>query len=159
MAYLVERSDGRYELRESVNTPRGPRSRTLAIFSELSEAVLDRAGERAAAPLDRRTLLRRARERGVPWLGPDSAPAALELIAATRTGRPPPAAFAAALREVFSGEGAELPDSVAPLLDWIGVGDEPRGRALSDALRLADRLRRSRPRRVGDLTYPSVCST
>src|ERR1035441_3245586 len=39
MAYVVPRRDGRFEIRESVQTERGPRCRTLANFAVLKRFI------------------------------------------------------------------------------------------------------------------------
>jgi hypothetical protein len=52
MAYVVGRPRGRYEIRESVHTSRGPRARTLANFAELTDKVIDKARQRASRPFD-----------------------------------------------------------------------------------------------------------
>ena len=52
MAYVVTRPRGRFEVRESVHTPDGPRARTLANFEQLTEKVLATARERASRPFD-----------------------------------------------------------------------------------------------------------
>ncbi len=52
MAYVVARPRGRFEIRESVHTPKGPRARTLANFEHLSAKVLDTARQRASRPFD-----------------------------------------------------------------------------------------------------------
>ncbi len=52
MAYVVARPKGRFEIRESVHTPKGPRARSLANFSELTDDVLARARQRARRPFD-----------------------------------------------------------------------------------------------------------
>ncbi len=52
MAYVVGRSNGRFEIRESVHTPKGPRARTLANFEQLTDKVLDTARLRATRPFD-----------------------------------------------------------------------------------------------------------
>jgi hypothetical protein len=52
MAYVVARPRGRFEIRESVHTPRGSRARSLASFTELNDEVLGRAAERASRPFD-----------------------------------------------------------------------------------------------------------
>ena len=52
MAYVVARPKGRFEIRESVYTPKGPRARTLANFEELTDKVLDTARHRASRPFD-----------------------------------------------------------------------------------------------------------
>ena len=52
MAYVVARPRGRFEIRESVHTSRGPRARTLANFEQLTDTVLDTARRRASRPFD-----------------------------------------------------------------------------------------------------------
>ncbi len=52
MAYVVTRPRGRFEIRESVHTPKGPRARSLANFGELSDEVLAAAHGRASRPFD-----------------------------------------------------------------------------------------------------------
>jgi hypothetical protein len=49
---VVVRPRGRFEVRESVHTPNGPRARTLANFEELTDEVLDTARSRATRPFD-----------------------------------------------------------------------------------------------------------
>jgi hypothetical protein len=52
MAFVVVRPRGRFEIRESVHTPNGPRARTLANFEHLTDKVLDTARQRATRPFD-----------------------------------------------------------------------------------------------------------
>jgi len=52
MAYVVARPRGRFEIRESLHTPKGPRARTLANFEQLTDKVLDTARLRASRPFD-----------------------------------------------------------------------------------------------------------
>ncbi len=52
MAYVVARPKGRFEIRESVHTPKGPRARSLANFAHFDDEVLDRARRRASRPFD-----------------------------------------------------------------------------------------------------------
>ena len=52
MAYVVARPKGRFEIRESVHTPRGPRARSLANFARLTDDVLEAAAGRATRPFD-----------------------------------------------------------------------------------------------------------
>ncbi len=49
---MVARPRGRFEIRESVHTPKGPRARTLANFEQLTDKVLDTARLRASTPFD-----------------------------------------------------------------------------------------------------------
>jgi hypothetical protein len=52
MAFVVARRGRRFEIRESIHTPGGPRARTLANFAVLNEEVLARAKGRARRPFD-----------------------------------------------------------------------------------------------------------
>jgi hypothetical protein len=52
MAYVVTRPKGRFEIRESVHTPKGPRARSLANFARFSDDVLELARKRASRPFD-----------------------------------------------------------------------------------------------------------
>ncbi|HEY3842468.1 MAG TPA: hypothetical protein VGL48_04385 [Acidimicrobiales bacterium] len=52
MAYVVTRPKGRFEIRESVHTAKGPRARSLANFAHLNDEVLERARRRASRPFD-----------------------------------------------------------------------------------------------------------
>ncbi len=52
MAYVVARPKGRFEIRESVHTPKGPRARSLASFTQLTDEVLSKAGRKASRPFD-----------------------------------------------------------------------------------------------------------
>jgi hypothetical protein len=61
MAYVVARRGGRFEIRESVHTAKGPRSRTLAGFSILTEDILTAAALRAQRPFDAEAVIRSAR--------------------------------------------------------------------------------------------------
>lgn len=64
MAYVVGRRGGRFEIRESFHTARGPRSRTLLGFSVLSDDILAAAARRAQRPFDAEAVIRSARKAG-----------------------------------------------------------------------------------------------
>jgi hypothetical protein len=66
MAYVVTRPNGRFEIRESVQTAKGPRARSLANFSVLTEAVLARATGRATRPFDGEGVREASRRAGAP---------------------------------------------------------------------------------------------
>ncbi len=66
MAYVVARPKGRFEIRESVHTPKGPRARSLANFAQLSDEVLARARRRASRPFDPEAVRASARRAGTP---------------------------------------------------------------------------------------------
>ncbi|HEY3758481.1 MAG TPA: hypothetical protein VGL37_01870 [Solirubrobacteraceae bacterium] len=64
MAYVVARRSGRFEIRESLHTAKGPRARTLAGFAVLSDDVLATAARRAQRPFDADAVLRSGRRAG-----------------------------------------------------------------------------------------------
>jgi hypothetical protein len=64
MAYVVARRGGRFEVRESLYTASGPRSRTLAGFGVLTEEILTVAARRAQRPFDREAVIGSARRAG-----------------------------------------------------------------------------------------------
>jgi hypothetical protein len=66
MAYVVARPKGRFEIRESLHTPDGPRARSLAGFDVLSDAVLAKAARRAQRPFDTAAVLASGRRAGAP---------------------------------------------------------------------------------------------
>jgi hypothetical protein len=66
MAYVVARPKGRFEIRESLHTPDGPRARSLAGFDVLSAVVLGKAARRAQRPFDAEAVLASARRAGAP---------------------------------------------------------------------------------------------
>jgi hypothetical protein len=66
MAYVVARSKGRFEIRESLHTPDGPRARSLAGFDVLSDIVLAKAARRAQRPFDPEAVLTSGRRAGAP---------------------------------------------------------------------------------------------
>ena len=66
MAYVVARRNGRFEVRESQHTPRGPRARSLAGFSVLTGEVLATAARRAIRPFDAGAVIASARRARAP---------------------------------------------------------------------------------------------
>jgi hypothetical protein len=66
MAFVVTRPNGRFEIRESVQTAKGPRARSLANFSVLTEAVLARAAGRATRNFDPAAVREASRRAGAP---------------------------------------------------------------------------------------------
>ncbi|HEX5065518.1 MAG TPA: hypothetical protein VFY49_05350 [Myxococcota bacterium] len=146
MAYLARRPGGRFDIRESVLTARGPRSRTLATFrGSLTPEVLERAGRRATRPLDVALLRARAEALGIPLSERRHDRAARELLAALRAGAALDPALAHLLREALAAQpAAPPPDALQEASEWIGASDALRGRALRDLLRVSDRIVRSR---------------
>jgi hypothetical protein len=66
MAYVVARPKGRFEIRESLHTPDGPRAQSLAGFDVLSDAVLAKAARRAQRPFDVGAVLASGHRAGAP---------------------------------------------------------------------------------------------
>jgi hypothetical protein len=86
MAYVVSRPNGRFEIRESVHTQKGPRARSLANFSLLTDDVLARAAGRATRPFDAGAVLGAARRAGAP--APTATPTTMPTGAPTTTNGP-----------------------------------------------------------------------
>ncbi len=66
MAYVVVRPKGRFEIRESIHTPAGPRARSLVGFEALTDEVLATAALRAQRPFDLEAVLASGRRAGAP---------------------------------------------------------------------------------------------
>jgi hypothetical protein len=146
MAFVVTRRDGRFEIRESLATPAGPRAHTLATFRALTDAVLDQAEGRATRPFDRRHVEVKAVAAGAQRDSRQTARLAHHLLEDLHSGRSLPPALAAALAREL-GDATPLPDSLPAMADWFGATARERGEALRDLLRLTDRLPPGRPRR------------
>jgi hypothetical protein len=130
----------RYEIRESVSTPAGPRARTLATFRVLTAGVIADAAARARTPFDAAQVRERAAALGVPQKSSDGAASGAALLAQLRRGESLPPALAAELRRLLPRRAPALPDSLESAVEWIGVDDETRGRALRDLLDVASRI-------------------
>jgi hypothetical protein len=66
MAYVVARRNGRFEVRESLHTPKGPRARSLAGFEVLTDEVVARAARRAMRPFDADAVIASGKRAGAP---------------------------------------------------------------------------------------------
>lgn len=144
MAFVVATKQGRFEIRESASTPRGPRSRTLASFRELDDSVVEKAREKAVKAIDDAELRRAARRVGAPVARPAADRAARELIAELGKGRRPDPTLRRMLLDLLQpgrADGAAPPlDSEAEfgVAEWMASSLEERGKALVDLLLLAD---------------------
>ncbi len=126
------------EIRESLATPAGPRSRVLASFAEpLTRDVLERAAARAARPFDTEALLRRARVKGIRVAERSREPEARALLARLRRGDPFDPVLASCLRDALTRvPEAPVPESLADVAEWIGASPAERGAALRELLDL-----------------------
>jgi len=149
VAYLRQRSDGRVEIRESTSTPAGPRARTLAVFrGPLTRDVVERAAARAQRPFRPEALRRRADALGIASSERRGDAAARSLLADLRAGVSIDPVVASLLKRALEGcATAEVPEALAEVAEWMGVGAGRRGRALRGLLRASDRLVKTRPRR------------
>lgn len=135
MAYVIARRGGRFEVRESEHTAKGPRSRTLVCFRVLDDEVLARARARARRPFDAGAVLASARRAHAPgadgaraaaWLGggsarrPEDAKARMRFVQASR--RMAQATGASAR----GGPAAGLADPGEALIDLLGFADAVR---------------------------------
>ena len=155
MAYVVRRPRGRWEIRESFATPRGPRARTLASFSELSEDVIARAVERSQTGAGRDDVIRSARLAGVPFAADPADRLAEELVRLITRNHAPRRGLRSLLHEHLERAGLSDEQIDGSLADWIGASPEERGAALVDLLGLADRLPN---RQSGPLSFPGFVS-
>jgi hypothetical protein len=146
----------RYEIRESISTPKGPRARTLTTFRVLTSQVLAEAAARALRPFDADVIRARAAALGAPEHSNGAATSASALLARLRAGDRLPPALVSELRRALPRKRAELPDSLESAVDWIGVDDAARGRALRDLLELASRV--PQPSRASASSFPRISS-
>jgi len=145
MAYVVDRTPRagpgaarRFEVRESVAGPNGPRARTLATFTVLDEVALAKARARALRPFHESDVASSARRLGAPVAVETPAERhARALLAELRAGRRPPPVLAALLRDALATD-LEVDDNVEAAAEWIGASDQRRGDTLVDLLELAD---------------------
>jgi hypothetical protein len=165
MAYVVPTRKGAYEVRESENTPKGPRSRTLVPFRELTDEVIEKAREKAVNPPSREALRRSARRAGAPVARAPIEQAARELIAELARGRQLDPALRQILTELLKKGYREAAADASPANEaarsvaiWMAATPEERGRALVDLLLLADALPSGN--RLGKpLDFPRLDST
>jgi hypothetical protein len=133
MAYVVARRGGRFEIRESLHTAEGPRSRTLAGFSVLTDDVLSAAARRAQRPFDSDAVLRSGRRAG-----------ARVQVARSGAGR---------VRDRFLASSKQMADSVSRPPANVARGDA--GAALLELLGFADMVRAGQPPRPREpLAFP-----
>lgn len=157
MAYLTQRAPQRWELRESVTTDRGPRSRTLASFDRLTDEVLHHAEQRATRPFDPEAVRAAARKAAVPVELPAADRAARELTGLLAQGATVTPIIAGVLRELLGESGPIRPsDSAQAAAQWVGSSLEDRAHALEDVLLLADAL--PMPAREAHPTFPRLQS-
>ena len=158
----IRRHGDRYELRECVATPRGPRQLALAsLRGTLTPEVLDEAEERARKPLDRSELVARAARAGIPVSERRSHPEARALLAALQRGAELEPTLVQLLQTALTRlDACDVPGHLVDAAEWIGQSERERGAALRGLLRTGDRILRSRPplRTPDREAFPRFCS-
>lgn len=180
MAYVVGRPNGSWEIRETVASPAGPRSRTLASFRELSEEVVERAIARASKPVTADDLRRAARRAGVPTGLTAVDRAAAELLRELGDGREPHPILRGLLLEALrttrpvrlvepraDGDADtdsaerdalpfETPHAALASAAWIGASPERRGATLEELLDFTDAFPAEREARMARQQFPGL---
>ncbi len=154
MAYAVQRGHGRWELRESRQTPKGPRARTLASFRTLTPDVAEHALARAEGRVSAADLRRAATRAGAPVSLSAAEDAGATLLAELSAGRGPSAATRRLLADALGSADRAPSDAERAAAPWIGVSARERGLALRDLLLLADRL--PAPARGAAVSFPGI---
>jgi hypothetical protein len=149
MAYVVTRPGGRFEIRESVHTPKGPRARSLANFEFLTDAVLVAARRRATRPFDTEAVRASARK------------AAGSSVARRHSGQRPLGGVAAPARHQsrrFVESSRRMAGSLESRPPTPGSGrDRDPGDTLLDLLNFAEQITAFTPERAAeDLAFPPV---
>jgi hypothetical protein len=137
MAYVVARRSGRFEIRESLHTAKGPRARTLAGFSVLTHDVISAAARRAQRPFDSNAVLLSARRAGAR-------------VEAAR-------GESSRARDRFLAGSENMAASVSRTPTATARGDA--GAALLELLGFADMVRAAQPPRPREpLAFPPLAS-
>jgi hypothetical protein len=140
MAYVTVNRRGGFEVRESRATPNGPRSRTLATFRRLDDAVVARARERERAekPPSAEELREAALRAGAPVAAAAVDRAAAETVRRLAAGERVDPMLRRLLLDALGREAApaspRVSDAARAASEWIGVDPRRRGEALLDAL-------------------------
>jgi hypothetical protein len=161
MAFVVSTKRGTFEIRESQSTPKGPRSRTLATFSELDEEAIERARGRAAKPIDAERLRTAARRVGAPTAQAPANRAARELLAEIGINREPEPKLRRLLSAMLgdpTGSSIIPADPSRAVAQWMAATPRDRGKTLVELLLLADALPHG-DRRGKPLRFPRLDST
>jgi hypothetical protein len=160
MAYVTARPGATWELRESISTPKGPRSRTLASFRTLTDETVAQACARATKPLSPDDVRRAARRAGAPVDLATADRAAGDLLRELADGRAPhpilrrllidalqagpPARLGGPPPTVGQEQAPESLDNARASAAWLTASPAERGDALYDLLLLADQFPRTR---------------
>jgi hypothetical protein len=164
MAFIVATKSGRFEVRESHSTPAGPRSRTLAGFTELTEETIEKARARSQNPPSAEELRAAALRAGAPVAPPPVDGAARDLLARLAKGQQPEPMLKHLLLDALvnddrsdrprSASDEGISDAARSVSEWIGADPRERGNTLKDLLLLADAL--PLRRRAATIGFPRL---
>jgi hypothetical protein len=146
MAFVIQKADGRFEIRESVHVPgkKHPVSRTLAGFKNvLTMAVLNAAEAKASATFSPEAVIESARKRGARIAFSHSARAFLKDL--RRGIEIDPIYLELIRRELLNLSSTPIPPEIDDVGDWIGRPTSDHAEALVELLELADTIADSRP--------------
>jgi hypothetical protein len=159
MAFVVATKPGRFEVRESTSTPKGPRSRTLVSFREMTPEIVERVKAKSEKPPTAAELTHLALRAGAPVRGSQLDEAAGETLRRIANGEQPDPKLRRLLIDALSNQdpGSQasgsknlVSDAARAASQWVGVGAEDRAQALRELLELADALPiRLRPHEIG----------
>jgi hypothetical protein len=136
----------RFEIRECLETDRGPRQHTLVSFrGVLTPEILDRAADKACKPFDREQLLERAEQLGIASTQRRTHPEARALLASLQRGETLDPWITSLLRSALEARPQKpLPTHLEEAQEWLGQPESERGKALRGLLRTADRILQAR---------------
>jgi hypothetical protein len=159
MAFIVPTKKGSFEIRESHATPKGPRSRTLASFNELTDETIKKAQARARKSPTAEELREAALRAGAPVAPAPLDRAARDLLRGLAKGQRPDPMLKRLLLDALENEdrsdrprdpSATVSDAARSVSEWVGSSPRERGDALEDLLSLVDALPlRRRPEKIG----------
>jgi hypothetical protein len=152
MPSVVPRKAGAWEIRESVTTSAGPRSRTLARFRVLSDEVVAHALGRARMSTSREELRRTAVRAGAPVAPAGAGAAASQLLREIHRGQAMPERLRRLVADAAGGR-SDVTDAERSAGEWAAATPGERGETLRDLLDLADALP---GRRDGPLRFPRL---
>lgn len=140
MAFVVKGRGNRWELRQSRNTPDGPRSVTLATFEELTAEVIEHAQSRAVSPFDVENAVRAALRAGAPVEISRTDRAARDLLRELTAGGLLRPGLKQLLADALGGTATALSSAARSAGEWAGATQRERADALVDLLLLADAI-------------------
>lgn len=138
MAFATETRPGRWELRESVKTPAGPRARTLASFAELDAEHIHLIVERSKTGVSAGDAVQAARRAGAPVALAPADAAAIALLRTIGDGRQISPGLKRLLVDAL-GDGPMRP-ATQEALEYIGLSAKQRGAQLVDLLLLTNAI-------------------